>query len=302
MTNQSFLRVPLKNILNISRIITIHCYDLAPTYFNQGEAHDFWEIVYVDRGEIRLRAGENERTLRKGEIVFHRPNEFHSIACDGEHSASVFIITFDCHSAAMKYFCGKVARVPKELSSLMQRLIEESARNFHVSQYPLLQVENAPIGGQQLIRIYLEELLIRMMRCEEQERPSGILFTSRESMENTLAQQIGNYLLQNVYGHVTLEELSERFHFGKSHLCDVFKKSTGETIVQYFSGLKIAEAKRLLRRGELTVSKISETLGYESPAYFSRVFHRHTGMSPRAFRDALIGDGRVYLERETPLV
>lgn len=302
MTNQNFIRVPLKNILNISRVITIHCYDLAPTYYNQGETHDFWEIVYLDRGELNLRAGKRYHTLKQGEIIFHQPNEFHNIECDGAHSASVFIITFDCHSSAMKYFCEKITKVPAELKPLIKRLIDESTQTFHVSQYPLTMLDNAPIGGQQLIRLYLEEFLILMIRSEERKRESGLVFTSRESLENTLVQEIENYLAAHLYDRVTLETLSEHFHFGKSHLCDVFKKSTGESILQYHLKLKITEAKRLLRERHLTVSKISEKLGFDNPAYFSRMFHTQTGMSPRAYRNALVRDGRVYLEKETPLL
>lgn len=301
MSNNTYIKkAPLKNVITISSIITINCYELAPTYFNQGESHDFWEIVYLDRGEIDIRAGERCLKLRQGEMVFHKPNEFHSIECDGKHSASVFIVTFVCHSAAMKYFRDKLIKVPSDMRSLVRRLIDESTNTFSVSQYPLTLLPNASLGGAQLIRLYLEEFFIRLLRLGEQKNSVGS-YVLRDPSENALVSEIESYLLQRVYERVSLEDISAYLHFGKSHLCDMFKKGTGHTIMQYHMRLKIDEAKRLLKENKMTVNKISERLGFETPAYFSRAFSKQVGMSPRAYRNALVSDGRVYLEKETPL-
>ena len=237
--------------------------------------------------------------LKQGEIIFHKPNEFHSIECDGKHSASVFIVTFVCHSSAMKYFREKLIKVPSDMMSLIRRLIDESTNTFRVSQYPLTLLPNASIGGTQLIRIYLEEFLIRLLRLGEQKHTGGAP-TLRDPSENALVSEIERYLVERVCERVTLEDISGHLHFGKSHLCDVFKKGTGQTIMQYHMKLKIDEAKLLLKENKLTVNKISERLGFETPAYFSRAFSKQVGMSPRAYRSALVSDGRVYLEKETP--
>ncbi len=302
MSTQDLVRTPLKNILNIARVITILCYDLAPKFYTKGEAHDFWEMVYVDRGELSARAGEKHHRMKQGEVVFHRPNEFHSIECDGIHGASVFIITFECQSPTMKFFCERIGKIPSELLPLMKRLIEESTCTFHTSKYPLTLRSDAPIGGQQLIRLYLEELLIRMMRTAEEKTAPGTAFSSKALLENTLAREICAYLNAHLYDRVTLEALSEAFHFGKSRLCDVFKKSMGDSIIHYYLDLKITEAKRLLQEDHLTVSEIAERLSFDSPAYFSRCFHKHTGTSPSAFRSRLINDASVYMETELPLI
>ncbi len=301
LPHRDFTRISPKNTFNISQFVTILCYDLAPNFKTEGEIHDFWELVYVDRGEIIFTAGGDKQRLCQGEIVFHQPGEFHRHECDGTHSATVFILTFDCRSPAMNYYRRRYAKVPSELTSLIKRLIDECTANFVVSEYPLVPLLDAPIGGQQLIRIYLEEFLIRMMRSEEKKLTSGILFTSDRTPENKLAEDICKYLSKHVYDRVTLEELSEKFHFGKSHLCGVFKKAKGDTIVSYHLKLKISEAKRLLREEKMSVSEISERLGFENPAYFSRIFGKIVGMSPRAFRKKLINSSVMFLGKEKKL-
>lgn len=294
----AYIRIPLKNILNINRIITLYAFDFSPTYFFAGESHDFWEIVYVDSGEVGLEGAGVLHTVKAGEMIFHKPNEFHGVKGDGIHSSTVFIITFECHSPAMKFFFGKVLSLPGELRAMMKTLIDECARNFHMSSRPLTQREHRPVGGLQLIRNYLECILIRLMREEETctdgngtEEPPSRFFRSRESLENNLVKDLNRYLGEHVYGRVTLEELCAQFHFGISTLCNIYKKNTGDTIMHAFIQLKIEEAKRLLREKACSVSEISESLGFDTPQYFSRMFHRYTGMSPRDYRNSLLSGG-----------
>lgn len=288
------IRIPLKNLLSVSRIITLYYFDFSPDYRTVGEAHDFWEMVYVDSGQLNLQGGEQAHQMRQGQIIFHKPNEFHRVECDGTHAASVFILTFECRSPAMKFFYDKVATVPRELRSLMKTLMEECTRNFRVSSTPLSQYPDAPVGGLQLIRNYLECFLIGLMRQEQTHgEPRAVFFTSQENLEGNLARELTEYLDAHLYGRVTLNELSGHFHFGVSTLCGVFRRNTGQTILHYFLERKIDEAKRLLREEKRTISEISEILNFESPQYFSRMFRKYVGMSPREFRNTLVSRSNV---------
>lgn len=291
-----FKKIPLTSLFEVSEIITILLYDFAPNFQTVGEKHDFWEIVYIDRGELSIHAGERYCKLSAGDMVFHKPGEFHNIECDGVHSASVFIMTFGSESAAMEYFEGKIIKVPSELLKLVKLLIGEGSASFTVSEYPLGLRPDAPIGGEQLVKIYLEELLIRLMRLENNDGGAKNTKNSREGKESTLANEIAQYLAMHLYTKVTIDELCDRFHFGKSHLCDVFRKSKGESILRYYLKLKLAEAKSLLHEENTSVTEISERLGFESPSYFTRIFKRYTGVTPREFRRNVINSGTVYID------
>ena len=76
----------------------------------------------------------------------------------------------------------------------------------------------------------------------------------------------------------------------KYHFTRVFKQVTEATPLEYRNGILIESAKELLLNGFLSVGEISETLGYSSPAYFSDIFKKGVGVSPRRFRD---NQGRI---------
>ncbi len=302
MTDTSFEMLPLKSVLHITKLATVLSYELSPNYRNTGEKHNFWEMIYVARGVIRCRANENVLLLKQGELLFHAPNEFHSVECDGTHSASLFIITFSSHSPCMKCFCQKSFRIDPAQTRLMKRLITECNLTFAVSEYPLRMLPSAPLGGTQMVRHYLEELLICLLRTKQSTAASTVPLDGKDSVQDTLAHQICSYLKAHVCERITLEDLSRHFHFGKSRLSDIFKRSQNDTIIGYHIKLKIEEAKRMLFERNLPISEIAAQLGFESPEYFSRTFRKHTGMSPSAFKASPIsGTATVYLEKELRL-
>lgn len=79
--------------------------------------------------------------------------------------------------------------------------------------------------------------------------------------------------------------VEEHMRLNYKYLEEIFKKKTGMTIQQYHTDLRMQEAARLLRSTLHSVSEISSMVGYQDPLYFSNVFKKATGYSPRAYRN-----------------
>ena len=301
MSPKTLKKTLLKRTFNVTSAITILCYELSPDFYTEGEHHDFWEMLYVDRGQLTCRSGSGEFILHQGELVFHKPNDFHSIGCDGTQSSSVFIISFDCRSRAMKMLTNKIFAVTNHQTKVIKRLISECSATFAISEYPLKKHTTAPIGGSQLVKNYLEELLIFLARGEGKADQHTDTEPDRLHNVDSLAQKIEEYLSVHLRGKVTLDEISSRFHYGKSSICDVFKRTYGDTIIGYHTNLKIEAAKRMIFEKKMTISESAEYLGFESPEYFSRTFKKFTGTSPRTFRSSLISGNKIYLQNQVVL-
>ena len=125
----TYVKTKLTSVVNVSKIVTIHYYEFDKNFVFGGESHDFWEMVYIDKGRVRIRADETETDLAQGEIIFHRPNEFHSIrALDS--SPNFFVISFVSDSPIMQHLEKHHAVLDRHLKPYISTMISEAERTF----------------------------------------------------------------------------------------------------------------------------------------------------------------------------
>lgn len=95
-------------------------------------------------------------------------------------------------------------------------------------------------------------------------------------------------LLQNEYTKQwTLDELAVQMNISKAYLCTLFKQSSGQTIMDYLSKIRIYKAANLLRDPKSKVNEVGDMVGYSDPGYFTRIFKKHFGISPSQYRKNL---------------
>ena len=278
----------ISNVISISKICTIHYYEFNKDYKFSGEAHDFWEMVYVDKGEIVVTAGDKDILMKQGEIIFHSPFEYHNIKANGVTAPNVFVISFECRSSAISDFSGKYMTLPKNLRTYISKIISEAKKTF---TQPMVRAENvklqllpSPIfGGEQLIRINLEALLIEILRLDNE----VIYFSSKKTMNDHINSEIVSILEQNLYNNIDISYICSQINYGKTYLCTLFKNMNGYSIIEYYNILKIAEAKKLIREKNYNFTEISNMLMFNNPHYFSQVFKKITGMSPREYSNSV---------------
>ena len=84
----AYVKTKPQTLFSVSRIVTIHYYEFDRRFVFGGESHDFWEVVYVDKGEITAVAEETPHVLKHGDIIFHKPDEWHTLYANGEIAAN----------------------------------------------------------------------------------------------------------------------------------------------------------------------------------------------------------------------
>jgi two-component system response regulator YesN len=97
-------------------------------------------------------------------------------------------------------------------------------------------------------------------------------------------ERICRYIRDHFKEDLTLSEMAEQTNFSVSHFSTLFKKHTGSSFVSYVNGLKVDEAKQLLRSTAYSVSEITEIVGFSTTPYFSRVFKSTAGLTPLEYR------------------
>ncbi len=275
-----YSRTPLKSVFSVRAIYTIHYFRYMQQFKFEGERHPFWEFVYIDSGEANIHADGSKFTLAQGEGYFHKPDEYHSINTSEKFANSV-IISFDCHSPSMRVFENCKIALSETQKNLLKIIVEEGSKCYsdklnEVYLNKMHPSPSAPFGGEQLIKSCVEQLLIllyRQLTDKTEEKPK----VSRDNHD--LTQRIIDILEQNVNGSISLEKISSSLFFSKTYIKSTFKKNTGKTIMQYFTDLKIEEAKKLISFNKFTFTEIAYKLGYSSLYYFSRQFKKCTTMS-----------------------
>ena len=292
MIEKTFYMYKISSLLTISKIVTIHYQKLLKNYVFPKEKHNFWELIYCDKNEVFVTVEDDKKLLKKGEVVFIAPNETHSVECDNLSDANIFIISFDCKSKTMNYFKGKRFIVPEDLRFLLASIMSEAKHTFVIPDFnpnlDKLVLRNDPnVGGAQVIKNNLEELLIKLIRFETAKPTSQEVFISKIEDSDALEDEIIKILENNVYSNVTLDAISSALHYGKTTICKTFKKKTGKTIIGYYLEIKIEESKKLIRENK-SFSEISSALGFDSLPHFTKTFKRITTMTPREYKNSIL--------------
>lgn len=283
----------IKREIVIEGFHTIYYFEFGKDFLHPPEKHDFWEMVYVDSGEINAVTDGIGRKLMQEQIIFHRPMEVHAHVSNRVVPNNMLVVSFSASGAAMEFFDRKIFTLGKTEKTLLSLFIKEARRALgelpgEYSNKDPLDFSKAPLGSLQLLECYLTELLLVLMRSENTGSTAKRSENSRELAESSITELIEAYLAENIYSNVTLGDICTRFFMGKSQLCKLFDDHVGQGPIEYFLALKIAEAKRLLREDGLTVSRISDMLGYSSIHNFSRAFKKSVGISPTEYKKKII--------------
>ena len=277
-----YIKTQLESPVVVDGIYTIHYFEYAKDFAYSGEVHDFWELVYADKKNLFITAGASEIELEAGQMYLHKPNEFHNIRCDGKRAANSVIVSFDCSAKELMSIAGKVITLGEKERALLGTIVREASGAFSTplgNPYTSVMeiTREGGFGGQQMIKISLEQLLIRLIRENIGIEPVKV------NKNNDLLAQITDYLSANVERRLEFKDILEEFNLSSSVVKKIFRQQMGCGVMDYFTRLKIDRAKELIREENYNFTEISERLGFNTSQYFTTVFKRVSGMTPSEY-------------------
>lgn len=92
------------------------------------------------------------------------------------------------------------------------------------------------------------------------------------------------YIRVNIGGKIYVKDIASECGISEGHLCRIFKKNIGYSIVDYINMTKIDLGKKLLETTDTAIPDISESSGIADEKYFHRLFKKYTGMTPKEYR------------------
>ena len=269
--------------------------ELSKNFYYEGEKHDFWEMVYIDKGEMICTADEKRFILKSGEMTFHKPNEFHNLSGNSSIAPNVSILTFECKSRAMKHFEGKIFKLGAEEKSFLSMLFAEGLSCYQLEDIrnPLLQklkkITPSPLGSSQMTKNLLEIFLIKLCRNTDvvtKDMRQSYVIDDIDVPYNV--KEILDFLKNHIYGKITIRDIAKQLDMSESAVKQLFSKYREGGIIHYYNTLKIKEARKLIREGIYNMAQISDILQFDSPQYFSKCFKAVTNMTPSEYKSSII--------------
>ena len=282
LTNTKFKSIKLDNPFNysnisssldISEIYTKFYQEKGTNYNFSGEKHSYWELTYVDKGELLTTIDGVSYHLKQGDLIFYAPMQFHTQSTFEKISSSYLTINFKMNFNHADLLCNKIFSLKRDSYFIVTKLIEE--------------LSNDNLYSNDLSLCYLKELIIQMLRLDNSHFHSKPTTHMQQTYENELLNDILLYIDDNIYEKISVSTLCDHFCISTSMLHSLFRKNMNNTAKNYINELKLSKSKELIRNSTHTLSEISEMLGFSSIHYFSKKFKSYFNISPTEYSKSI---------------
>lgn len=282
LTNTEFKSIKLDNPFNysnisssldISEIYTKFYQEKGTNYNFSGEKHSYWELTYVDKGELLTTIDGVSYHLKQGDLIFYAPMQFHTQSTFEKISSSYLTINFKMNFNHADLLCNKIFSLKRDSYFIVTKLIEE--------------LSNDNLYSNDLSLCYLKQLIIQMLRLDNSHFHSKPTTHMQQTYENELLNDILLYIDDNIYEKISVSTLCEHFCISTSMLHSLFRKNMNNTAKNYINELKLSKSKELIRNSTHTLSEISEMLGFSSIHYFSKKFKLYFNISPTEYSKSI---------------
>lgn len=235
-----------------------------------------YQLIYVAAGKGYFYFNEDvETVVNAGNMVFYRPTEFQKYSYYGKDAPEIYWIHFsgwDIEGLLKKYgidfrenfiFSG----VNSDYAHLFKKIILELQlqKNFYIDT----------------INMYFKEILIMLGRFIDN---NSLVAESSSPLE---IEKAVAYFYEHYNENINIEEYVNSTYISNSLFFRKFKLYTGMTPLQYILDIRLSNARKLLETTDYSIGEIALIIGYDNALYFSRLFHKHIGVSPKEYRKSV---------------
>lgn len=292
VTQYSYETYRLTRVVSIYAIVSA---DYVSGIHNKYAVHNHeqaWELCYCMAGETVVTYNDSSLPLQQGQCLLIAPGVYHSINLLSPNDRA-FVISFTCMDAYLPMLRGQRMAVSPRQEQQFQQILTELRSAFSTAEDSLRLRHfnprtNSPLGAEQLICCYLEEILIEFLRAAVCEEPGYSQHGDLETaVQSYLAGTITAYIRSHLGDQLTVEQLAQQFHYSRNRIGSLYKNATGISLGRAIIDERIAKAKVMLAAQERSITEIAYELGFSSPQYFCKRFSKETGYAPSAYAERL---------------
>jgi len=288
-TSQNRFIIESEKFLDKNKMITVRKHTRFIDF--PKHRHNYIEINYVVKGELRQKVDNDSIILKKGELLFLNQHIEHEIEACGEDDLIInFIIQPLFFQFIFQYLNGENIITEFLINSLFNHTQNGQYLYYAVSDVEeiqelvenLIKEENAnSLLAESKMKLYMGLLLIELVKNTDK-----ITKNLLSSSQHFIVVESLKYIEEH-YKNGTLQELAEQLMQSSSSLSKNIKKATGFTFKDLMQEKRLMKAKELLETTNFPVRSVVEEVGYDNISYFYRIFKEKYKKTPKELRKAL---------------
>lgn len=226
-------------------------------------------MIYIHKGSALYHHNNEEGEVKKRDLIILNPH--HQLELDPIRKIEWIKVSLS----------GVVFTSSLEVNS-DERLFVVSDKGQTIKYYldlTLLETKKPFRGSEIIMKKLLECVMVHVLRNNELS-----IKDSTTQVKHNEIEIIKNYIRENYSNKISLDKLSDLVDINKYYLIRLFKQQTGLSPIDYLIHVRLEEAEKLLSQSNVTISKISDLVGFHSPSHFSKTFKESNHMTPSAYR------------------
>ena len=238
--------------------------------------HNHLELFYIVGGKGQFLIQDQLYPVNSNNLVVINPNVTHTEVSLNAQPLEYIVLGIEGIELATSESSNGQFNILDHFESVE---ISSCLRNI------LREMEQKNTGYEDVCQAYMEILIIRLMRNIALAVPTE----SQVVSGNRQCASVKRYIDLHFKESLTLDQLAEDAHMNKYYLSHAFKKEYGVSPINYMISKRIEESKYLLAETDLSISQISQLLGFSSSSYFSQVFRKTQATTPLEYRQSQKG-------------
>ena len=251
--------------------------------------HPEIEITYVKEGSMHYRINNRSFHLKEGDIIFCNSNALHSGEMENQEDCSYIPITFDpklIYGFFQSTICTRYVDPVIQNLAVCAVHIDYSEKWHETFRDRMLEVISLDKKKPDFYELDISIRMQLLWRLLVEHLPHQPVSTTSDFTEYERIRRILSYIEQNYMNQITLDDISEHIHLCESECTRLFKRHMNTTLFSFLQEYRIERSLEYLNTKE-SISSIAEKTGFSDSNYYSKVFSKIKGCSPREYRKNL---------------
>lgn len=226
-------------------------------------------LLYIHKGALNYKHDGHQGEIKKRDLVILNPHQSIEIEPIRKIEWIQIKLTGILFTSSLEINSENQLFIISDTSQTLKQYLDLG----------LIEKEQRFRGSEIILKKLLECVMVHILRNNELSIKDSSIQVKHNEIE--IIQQ---YIRENFSKKLTLDDLSELVDINKYYLIRLFKQQTGLSPIDYLIHVRLAEAEKLLSHSNLTVSKISDMVGFHSPSHFSKTFKESNHCTPSTYR------------------